>query len=853
MNVRGGVLYRPSLKMKNEFYFEAELKTLLFYERSASKHMKYFGKIQDQKDLVTKEYTDQKYTKPVEGIPATDLADDVQTSLGKADTALQKHQSLAAYRTSASQDAIDATKLNLASKGVAGGVAELDANGKVPVAQCPIEEDVAQAASDWLDEHITQETGYVIDDSLTVAGAAADSKAVGDLKTTLSEYKDSTEIYNDIMGVGSVEITARKFTVNKNEVSISNPGGSSSTSYRNCSILGTPTAYSGALSAADLSNAEFLPLNFDASLFDLYLTIKWEKTYSSSKNLLGVATKNDDTGTITTKSSITTDINTAPNIRRINLTQLVPAIKKNGNFALFIENRNASQSNSFTYWLTISEIKTSIETLYSDAMGMYISPLTAGRWFSVYKNTATTIRDGSNTSTTHRFCSLFGDFENIYSAWEDADLSEVTFYQADFDDNTALIITGLWEKVNLSHKNVVFVATKNPVTNTITKAAAFTDSTLLKTVDLFEVCPEIRTNKNFALFYSSYAAAYPNKLTYWITAEPKKLEYIYSDDVVKKVRAGRWSKTDPISATTILHFSDIHSNASELSRILAFNKAHSSLIDDAICTGDLRLASVQSDLTFWTGQDTSKILVALGNHDYCVSADNHSKADIATVIQTWIGSNSDNWGVTITEGNSYYYKDYTTGVRLIVIDCNLTNEEGGTEQKTWLETVLADAKANSKAVVIATHYVYLGASGTYTNIETSFTNVFAPATAESSYLWSPSIYTSIVQDFIDGGGIFVCWLSGHLHGDYMSNPTGKPEQLIVTITAATASRTNVHLTTGDLDRTIGTPTQDAFNIVTIDTANTCLKIVRIGADINAFMQRRDMICYNYSTHQFVSE
>lgn len=43
----------------------------------------------------------------------------------------------------------------------------------------------------WLNTHITQETGYVIDDTLTVSGAAADAKAAGDaigeLKSELSE------------------------------------------------------------------------------------------------------------------------------------------------------------------------------------------------------------------------------------------------------------------------------------------------------------------------------------------------------------------------------------------------------------------------------------------------------------------------------------------------------------------------------------------------------------------------------------------------------------------------------------------------------------------------------------------
>lgn len=50
-----------------------------------------------------------KYVKPTAGIPKTDLANDVQSSLDKADSALQEHQSLAAYRTSADQDLIDAS------------------------------------------------------------------------------------------------------------------------------------------------------------------------------------------------------------------------------------------------------------------------------------------------------------------------------------------------------------------------------------------------------------------------------------------------------------------------------------------------------------------------------------------------------------------------------------------------------------------------------------------------------------------------------------------------------------------------------------------------------------------------
>ena len=65
-------------------------------------------------DVAAKGFTKNTgtYSKPAGGIPKTDLTAAVQTSLGKADTALQEHQSLAAYRTAAAQDTIDSGKVD---------------------------------------------------------------------------------------------------------------------------------------------------------------------------------------------------------------------------------------------------------------------------------------------------------------------------------------------------------------------------------------------------------------------------------------------------------------------------------------------------------------------------------------------------------------------------------------------------------------------------------------------------------------------------------------------------------------------------------------------------------------------
>ena len=76
-------------------------------------------------DVAAKGFTKNTgtYSKPAGGIPKGDLAAAVQTSLGKADTALQEHQSLAAYRTATAQDAIDSGKVD---KGTGKGLSTND-------------------------------------------------------------------------------------------------------------------------------------------------------------------------------------------------------------------------------------------------------------------------------------------------------------------------------------------------------------------------------------------------------------------------------------------------------------------------------------------------------------------------------------------------------------------------------------------------------------------------------------------------------------------------------------------------------------------------------------------------------
>ena len=92
----------------------------------------------------------------------------------------------------------------------ATGILKGDGSGNVSAAVAGTDylgpdaiDEVKETVTDWLDEHVDPETGYVIDDSLTIQGAAADAKAVGDTmltKEAFSQYK-KFGMYNNILPI----------------------------------------------------------------------------------------------------------------------------------------------------------------------------------------------------------------------------------------------------------------------------------------------------------------------------------------------------------------------------------------------------------------------------------------------------------------------------------------------------------------------------------------------------------------------------------------------------------------------------------------------------------------------------
>ena len=325
-----------------------------------------------------------------------------------------------------------------------------------------------------------------------------------------------------------------------------------------------------------------------------------------------------------------------------------------------------------------------------------------------------------------------------------------------------------------------------------------------------------------------------------------KVEWINGTDIVSlnhdaKVTVLNGKK--PFNrATTVplalLHFSDIHASQTNLERIVDMANHLGTDIDDVICTGDMVSNNYSATcMDFWDAVDGAEdILMVVGNHDLADGEHGYSSDQIGqeTAYAKYFSPYVSNWGVTMAGENlTYWYKDYSAKkVRLIGLNYLLTGD-ASTAQKTWLVSRLSEAKTAGYAVVIAEH----SPLNSFTEIPCNF-DIIGKSWGYTEIL---ADIQSAVQDFIDGGGEFVCYIAGHSHCDYVGYNSNYPNQLCIVVTTA--------LTTGadnDQRRVNGEKSQDAANVVLIDTVTKTVKLVRIGADMDTYLRGRHLFSIKYT-------
>jgi len=339
----------------------------------------------------------------------------------------------------------------------------------------------------------------------------------------------------------------------------------------------------------------------------------------------------------------------------------------------------------------------------------------------------------------------------------------------------------------------------------------------------------------------------------------------------------------------LLHLSDQHADATHLERALEFYNHYSSYIDDVIHTGDIVADKWQDGIEWLNEVDGAEnVLQAIGNHDVNVKAGKDGRVytdpnDLSQYIETsgnvemnrsnrttlgYMNDNNEivwvtyddvygryispyvsNWGVTqpddaATNKLNYYYKDYTDqGIRLIVLDCMAYT----TDQNNWLISVLASAKTLGYGVIIAEHYPISlnGFEGcAFTSSGRKVTDDFYEGMGNNSTLADAQL---AVDNFMDNGGEFICWIAGHTHIDNCGTLANYSKQVmfVTDCTGLTGKSWS------DSERVAGDKTEDTFTLISVDRFKKIVRFYRVGNHWDRYGRHKVSMAIDYRAAKMI--
>ena len=311
----------------------------------------------------------------------------------------------------------------------------------------------------------------------------------------------------------------------------------------------------------------------------------------------------------------------------------------------------------------------------------------------------------------------------------------------------------------------------------------------------------------------------------------------------RKMNTGNYNSMSAPDVFALAHFTDIHGNADAMARVQRVKDKFGDYLDDTICTGDMVTDKLSDGMKFWNEKSDGSVLTCIGNHDSLGANGWGNPVDQATLYATYIAPYMAKWSAETVTDKAYYYKDYAEKkIRLVVVDGTIFDPTEQTTQITWLTNTLSGAKTNGYSVIGAVHFPPMPA--TFQKIECNFSNVTHGTAGDMSQFAWKTYYHSIleaVQAFINDGGDFVCWLSGHTHHNIISYDSGYPSQLFLTNTCAMPSSMFEECDRGFNEN------RDAINVVCVDTARKYVKVLRYGANWDDCLRHMGSVVINYST------
>ena len=316
-------------------------------------------------------------------------------------------------------------------------------------------------------------------------------------------------------------------------------------------------------------------------------------------------------------------------------------------------------------------------------------------------------------------------------------------------------------------------------------------------------------------------------------------------------------------AFSALFFSDIHADTENMARLRSFIAANPSLLDCVINGGDTVANSIENSLAWYDAEVANipvDVLTTVGNHDaWIFNGDTYSLANEEDVFNKItapvVAAVKD---IVNPTGKNRYYKDYGS-VRVIVLDA-MSNFYWDAAADTWFAGVLADAITNSKVVLCVSHAPFATSIATY-----GYANIAAFKVANKTGFFSYGGTTNAqnldldmhletsailaVKTFIDNGGFFAGWLTGHTHLDFFFET---PDDTVAYghQPLFTTETSNHNYGQVDCDKSKG-DMRDALNYITIDTTLKVLKLCRLGINKDTMLRQKNVLVYDYESHKIM--
>lgn len=306
----------------------------------------------------------------------------------------------------------------------------------------------------------------------------------------------------------------------------------------------------------------------------------------------------------------------------------------------------------------------------------------------------------------------------------------------------------------------------------------------------------------------------------------------------------------------LLFITDIHRDIERTKRAISLTNAWGTSFFDAVVNGGDTVELTDTESLTWfydiiqnLNFDIS-LLNTVGNHDAWSSLgviDSDPKVPynlmIAPIAEREAIVQPAN---AAANGYSYYYKDFSGTVRIVVLDCMYWN----TNQLTWFESVLEDARQRGLHVIAVTH-----ASFPWNDMETvdclwskaGFLEGYSDSSAAGDPTRTNIQAAQAVKTFMDNGGIFVCWLTGHQHGDDLHVLPEYGNQYVVTM-ASFAQRASM-LQKSDHPNAYN---YDCMTYIAVDTSNKAVKFLRIGADIDMYGVKHEGLSIKYDASKLIA-